>query len=249
MLYTLVRRAMIGITALVAIVVSFVFLRDLAIMTGWPPTIAYGLPACIDALAIMALLQYHHNGARAAAIVAAAAIGLSFAGNAVSHLMSTGHIAANWVAVSLVGGLPALSFGVVVHLAVSGRGKPSWDTGTAGRETGASSSASASGGPTGTVPSVPASSDAPAAASSESTKPGTARRRKAKVSSSKRGQTTPLGELSMHELRSSSLNVLVAKYGGSKSTWKDRKDSLANSEAQGASSPSSPDLALARSDP
>ena len=125
---TLWRRALITITAAGALVASFIFLTDLALQTGWPAPAAPLLPLCIDALAAMALTQYRAGGNRTAAAVAVGAIAVSALGNAASHWFASGLLEPGWLAVTLVGVVPAVSLGLCVHLTVPRKGAAGWDS-------------------------------------------------------------------------------------------------------------------------
>jgi hypothetical protein len=111
----------ITLTAIGAAVASFVFLTDLAHQTGWPGRTALLLPLSIDALAATSLRVYLtepsgpvRSFARRCAVgtIIASAIG-----NAASHLFSTGVLSPGWLAITLVGTVPAVSLGLVVHMA------------------------------------------------------------------------------------------------------------------------------------
>jgi hypothetical protein len=144
------RRVLIAGTAVSAAAASFVFLRELALHVGWPVWIAPLLPLSIDLLAAAALTEYRLTRARTPLIVAVGAIAGSAAGNAYSHLYSTGLAEPGLAAVAGVGTVPAVAVGLTVHLFTARRSV--WNpTPATGSDTGAGSSGSASGSPTGTT--------------------------------------------------------------------------------------------------
>jgi hypothetical protein len=107
-------RAVAGTAAVVA---SFVFLVDLARATGWPGWTAYLLPLSLDALAAAAWRIYVTCGRdRFALWCGIGTTGATLAGNAVSHLIGTGHVAPGWLLVATVGAVPAMSLALVIHL-------------------------------------------------------------------------------------------------------------------------------------
>lgn len=120
------RRTLIAVSATAAVLASFVFLRDLAIHAGWPDWTAPLLPLSLDALAAAALTEYRRSRSRTAAAVSAGAIAASVAGNAASHLISTGMLNPGWAVVTAVGSVPAITVGLTVHIFTS-RGETSWN--------------------------------------------------------------------------------------------------------------------------
>lgn len=118
MLWTLWRRTIIAITAIGAVVASFIFLTDLAVHAGWPEQAAWLLPLCIDALAAMALTQYRFTGRKGPGIVAVGAILLSALGNAASHWFTSGLLEPGWLAITTVGIIPAIALGLCIHLSI-----------------------------------------------------------------------------------------------------------------------------------
>jgi len=111
----------IAVTGTAAAVASFVFLTGLARATGWPPWSAWLLPLTVDALAATALRLYLTCRDRFAGHTAVAAIAASMLGNAASHWFSSGLLTPGWLAVTVVGAVPAISLGLVVHLAATTR--------------------------------------------------------------------------------------------------------------------------------
>lgn len=116
------RRALVTIAAGSAAVASFIFLRDLAIHAGWPEPIAILLPLSLDVLAAAALTEYHMSGSKTAGRIAVGVISSSAVGNAFSHLYTTGAnqpgdlVTPGWVAIMLVGSVPAITVGIVIHI-------------------------------------------------------------------------------------------------------------------------------------
>jgi hypothetical protein len=104
------------ICAFGAVTASFIFLTDLARLNGWPQWAALLLPLCIDALGGMALLQYRTLHIKVAGWVATGAITASFIGNGLSHLYATDVMTPGFISIALIGGVPALSLGLCVHL-------------------------------------------------------------------------------------------------------------------------------------
>jgi hypothetical protein len=110
------RRLLIVIAGGAAAVASFIFLTDLARYTGWGSW-APLFPLSVDVVAAYALTQYRLTGDRTAAAVAWLAIAGSALGNAASHWYATGRYDA---AVTIVGAVPAVSLGIIIHLATKG---------------------------------------------------------------------------------------------------------------------------------
>jgi hypothetical protein len=127
-------RAILAVPLLAALVASFIFLTQLALVTGWPPAVAPLLPLCVDALAIMSL-RYHRLGRKRAGWIALGAIQLSAFGNIMGHAFGSGYLQNGWdlaplleplgVATMVVGAVPAYALGICVHLTVP-KGKASW---------------------------------------------------------------------------------------------------------------------------
>jgi hypothetical protein len=196
------RRVLIAGTAVSAAAASFVFLRELALHVGWPVWIAPLLPLSIDLLAAAALTEYRLTRARTPLIVAVGAIAGSAAGNAYSHLYSTGLAEPGLAAVAGVGTVPAVAVGLTVHLFTARRSV--WNpTPATGSDTGAGSSGSASGSPTGTtsVTRTPVTAAASAARRSTGTN-GTTGIRPRTGSTTSTGAGTPSPTRSITELAS-----------------------------------------------
>jgi len=113
-----------AISATSAAVSSFAGLRGLAVVAGWPVTLAPLLPLTVDAYAMTATrvwLARSTRSARArrfARTNSALAILLSLIGNATYHLVAAGLLTPNWVVVVVVGAVPALVLSLTSHLAV-----------------------------------------------------------------------------------------------------------------------------------
>ncbi len=113
-----------AVSATSAAVSSFAGLRGLAVVAGWPVTLAPLLPLTIDAYAMTATrvwLTKSTGSARARRFARTNAVGaicLSLIGNATYHLLATGLILANWIVIVAVGAVPALVLGLISHLAV-----------------------------------------------------------------------------------------------------------------------------------
>jgi hypothetical protein len=168
------RRSLIAISGTSAAVASFIFLRELALHAGWPQHLAILVPLAIDALAAAALTEYTVRHSRWAGFVAILVVAGSATGNAFSHLYSTGIQTPGWVAVTLVGSVPAITAGFVIHL-FAPREKTAWnrDTSSTNGTSGTSSSAPSAntGTATGTAPAATA-----AVPKSNGTKPSSTRR-------------------------------------------------------------------------
>lgn len=144
------RRVLIAGTAVSAAAASFVFLRELALHVGWPVWIAPLLPLSIDLLAAAALTEYRLTRSRTPLVVAVLAIVGSAAGNAYSHLYSTGLAEPGLLAVAGVGTVPAVAVGLTVHLFTARRSawKPPETDPPGSRPVSASSSVTPSSYPT-----------------------------------------------------------------------------------------------------
>lgn len=114
----------IGMSVVVAAaaVASFAGLRDLALITGWHPRLAWLLPLCVDAYAMTATRVWlakstRNEHARSwAKWNAIGAIACSVAGNAVDHALNVrGGVA--WPLVVAVSAVPPIVLGLLVHLA------------------------------------------------------------------------------------------------------------------------------------
>jgi hypothetical protein len=127
---TFARRVIIALLAVGAVAASFTALTMLALQTGWHPSIAWLLPLCIDALAAMALIEYARGAGRRALVVATGAIALSIAGNAAAHLFEAGMLVPDFATIAAVGGIPALSLGIAIHLLVP-KGTEQWQASAA----------------------------------------------------------------------------------------------------------------------
>jgi hypothetical protein len=111
----------LAVVALAAAVLSFDALRQLAVLAGTPATLAWLLPVTIDAAALVAtrvwLAGKSAPGAHFARFLALGMIGLSVAGNGISHWLSAFGIAPAWWAVVAVAAVPPAVLGAVAHLA------------------------------------------------------------------------------------------------------------------------------------
>lgn len=104
-----------------AAVASADALRSLAAATGWSTWSSWLLPLSVDSLAAVAVRVWLDTGAPPVArqygrLVAVAAVLVSMAGNAASHLVGTDVLSAGWPLVVLVGATPAAALGAVAHL-------------------------------------------------------------------------------------------------------------------------------------
>jgi hypothetical protein len=110
------------IAAASASVASFTGLRGLALITGWPPKLAWLLPVTVDAYAMtsarvwLAASTRARRARRFARANAIGAITASIAGNATYHAVSVGLMAISPPIVVLVGAVPAAVLGFTAHL-------------------------------------------------------------------------------------------------------------------------------------
>jgi hypothetical protein len=112
----------LAVVALAAAVLSFDALRQLAVLAGTPGTLAWLLPVTIDAAALVATRVWLAGGAPGRArsfarFLALGMIGLSVAGNAVSHWLVAYQVTPPWWAVVAVAAVPPAVLGAVAHLA------------------------------------------------------------------------------------------------------------------------------------
>ena len=110
------------VAAASAAVASFTGLRGLALITGWPPRLAWLLPVTLDAYAMTSARVWlaSTTGARRARRFARAnaigAITASIAGNATYHSATVGLMHISPPIVVLVGAVPAAVLGFTAHL-------------------------------------------------------------------------------------------------------------------------------------
>jgi hypothetical protein len=110
------------VAAASAAVASFTGLRGLALITGWPPRLAWLLPVTLDAYAMTSARVWlaSTTGARRARRFARAnaigAITASIAGNATYHSVTVGLMHISPPIVVLVGAVPAAVLGFTAHL-------------------------------------------------------------------------------------------------------------------------------------
>lgn len=120
----------IAISAISAASSSFVGLRDLAIIGGWPTWLSFLFPLTIDSYSLTATRVWlikatsSVRARRFARNNAFLAIVLSLAGNATQHLIAAGLLKTSWVIVVAVGACPPLILGLCSHLAVLRRLDP-----------------------------------------------------------------------------------------------------------------------------
>jgi hypothetical protein len=110
------------VAATSAAVASFTGLRGLALITGWPPRLAWLLPVTLDAYAMtsarvwLASTTRANRARRFARANAVGAIGASIAGNATYHAAAVGLLTVSSPIVVLVGAVPAAVLGLTAHL-------------------------------------------------------------------------------------------------------------------------------------
>lgn len=114
---------LLSVVAGAAAVLSFAALRDLALLSGFAPQLAWLLPVVVDAGAAAASLVWlGGRTARAARTfartLALALLGLSVAANALGHGLEAFRLAPEWWVVVIVSAVAPAVLGAVVHLAV-----------------------------------------------------------------------------------------------------------------------------------
>jgi hypothetical protein len=118
------------VVAAAAAVLSFAALRDLALLCGFAPTLAWLLPVVVDAGAAAGSLVWLGGWAagparRFARALALALLGSSVAANALGHGLAAFRLAPAWWVVVIVSAVAPAVLGAVVHLAVLvGRTEP-----------------------------------------------------------------------------------------------------------------------------
>lgn len=126
------------IVAAAAAVLSFAALRDLALVCGFAPQLAWLLPVVVDAGAAAGSLVWlggwsAESARRFARSLALALLGLSVAANALGHGLAAFALAPAWWVVVAVSAVAPAVLGAVVHLAVLvGRPDDEPSTGPAG---------------------------------------------------------------------------------------------------------------------
>lgn len=111
------------VVAAAAAVLSFAALRDLALLCGFAPTLAWLLPVVVDAGAAAGSLVWLGGWAtgparRFARALALALLGSSVAANALGHGLAAFHLTPPWWVVVIVSAVAPAVLGAVVHLAV-----------------------------------------------------------------------------------------------------------------------------------
>lgn len=126
------------IVATAAAVLSFSALRDLALVCGFAPWLAWLLPVVVDAGAAAGSLVWlggwsARSARQFARALALALLGLSVAANALGHGLAAFFLAPAWWVVVIVSAVAPAVLGAVVHLAVLvGRPDDEPPTGPAG---------------------------------------------------------------------------------------------------------------------
>lgn len=114
---------LLGVVAAAAAVLSFSALRDLALVCGFAPRLAWLLPVVVDAGAASGSLVWLGGrdaaGARTfAQALALSLLALSVAANALGHGLAAFALAPAWWVVVIVSAVAPAVLGAVVHLAV-----------------------------------------------------------------------------------------------------------------------------------
>ncbi len=118
-----VLHGLLAIVAAAAAVLSFAALRDLALVCGFAPQLAWLLPVVVDAGAAAGSLVWlggrvARPARRFARTLALALLGLSVGANALGHGLSAFGLAPAWWVVVIVSAVAPAVLGAVVHLAV-----------------------------------------------------------------------------------------------------------------------------------
>lgn len=122
--------ALLGVVSGAAAVLSFSALRDLALVCGFAPQLAWLLPVVVDAGAAAGSLVWLGGQVGSAArtfarTLALALLALSVAANALGHGLAAFALAPAWWVVVIVSAIAPAVLGAVVHLAVLvGRPEP-----------------------------------------------------------------------------------------------------------------------------
>ncbi len=129
--------ALLSVVAGAAAVLSFAALRDLALMCGFAPQLAWLLPVVVDAGAAAGSLVWlggavPESARRFARALALALLGLSVAANALGHGLAAFRQEPAWWVVVIVSAVAPAVLGAVVHLAVLVGRAPAATPGTAG---------------------------------------------------------------------------------------------------------------------
>jgi hypothetical protein len=114
---------LLGVVAAAAAILSFAALRDLALLCGFSPQLAWLLPVVVDAGAAAGSLVWLGGWAgpsarRFARALALALLGSSVAANALGHGLAAFALAPPWWVVVIVSAVAPAVLGAVVHLAV-----------------------------------------------------------------------------------------------------------------------------------
>ncbi len=119
----LILLGLLAVVAAAAAVLSFSALRDLALLCGFAPELAWLLPVVVDAGAAAGSLVWlggrtHELARRFARTLALTLLGLSVAANALAHGLDAYRLAPAWWVVVVVSAIAPAVLGAVVHLAV-----------------------------------------------------------------------------------------------------------------------------------
>lgn len=114
---------LLGIVAAAAAVLSFAALRDLALVCGFTPSLAWLLPVVVDAGAAAGSIVWlggrvSERARRFARALALTLLVLSVAANALGHGLEAFRLAPAWWVVVIVSAVAPAVLGAVVHLAV-----------------------------------------------------------------------------------------------------------------------------------
>lgn len=125
---------LLAVVATAAAVLSFAALRDLAILCGFDPWLAWLLPVVVDAGAAAGSLAWLGSAAPTARgygrALALTLLTLSVGGNALGHGLAAYGLAPHWLVVVAVSAVPPAVLGALVHLVVLAVRQPASETAT-----------------------------------------------------------------------------------------------------------------------
>ncbi len=113
---------LLTVVAAAAAVLSFSALRDLAVLCGFAPQLAWLLPVVVDAGAAAGSLAWLGSATPTARVygraLALTLLTLSVGGNALGHGLAAYGLAPHWLVVVAVAAVPPAVLGALVHLVV-----------------------------------------------------------------------------------------------------------------------------------
>lgn len=111
---------MLAFVGAAAFILNYAGLYQLAILGGYSPGVAWLLPFCVDAGAVAALLAWRTGFAPAKPAMQAACglMAVSVVLQVMQHLIAAGHLPNGWWLTAVVGAMPAIVLGLIVHAVV-----------------------------------------------------------------------------------------------------------------------------------